>query len=63
MDEDAIVKVAPPRDNEAGVRASDTASIAVERDTSVEPFVPMDADSPGRYGESRYGAARYGRDA
>ena len=53
--DDAIEKVAPPRDIEAGVRASDTASIAIERDTEMEPFVPMNADSPGFVGESRVG--------
>ena len=53
--DDAIEKVAPPRDIEAGVRASDTASIAMERDVTVEPFVPMNTDSPGFVGESRVG--------
>ena len=53
--DDAIEKVAPPRDTEAGVRASDTASITMERDTTVEPFVPMNTDSPGFVGESRVG--------
>ena len=57
--DDAIEKVAPPRDIEAGVRASDTASIAMERDTEVEPFSPSDFDTPGYYDESRYEYAVY----
>ena len=61
--DDAIEKVAPPRDNEAGVRASDTASIAVERDSTVEPFSPLRCDAPGYYEESRYEESLYGVDA
>ncbi len=33
-----------------------------DRDTTVEPFIPMNADTPGYYDESSYDYALYGED-
>lgn len=57
---DARELIVPPRDIEAGVRESDTASIAMPQDRGLEPFNPADYDNPGRFDESPYDYALYG---
>lgn len=60
--DDAIDLIAPPRDIEAGARASDPASIAMKRDLEMQSFNVSDFDNPGRFTESLYDYALYGEE-